>query len=114
MSSNATRVFTATGIIRLDASFPVEAIGSALMDCAADVDENTAVSIDLERCVVEIESIVWGLDEPDALATAKVLIHRICDRADFPVEFAADRKPCPTEWRLVDDSAQPPILATAV
>lgn len=112
MSSAHLHTFTATGIVRLASDLPVEAIGVALMECAADIDEKTSVSIDLDQSVIEIESIVTGTDSPDALANAKILIHRICECAEFPVQFAEHRKPCPSEWHVVDDSALPPLLAS--
>ena len=113
MTTGSQRSYTATGIMRLERELPVAAIGEALMDCAADVDHNTSVAIDVEQSRIEIEAIVWGADELDALASAKLVIHQICDQADFPVDFAENRKPRTSEWHLVDDEAVPPLLAPA-
>ena len=113
MTTGPQHSYTATGIVRLERELPVEAIGAALMDCAADVDENTSVAIDIDRSLIEIEAIVTGVDELDALGNAKLVIHQICDRADLPVDFAENRKPRPSEWHLIDDAAVPPLLSPA-
>ena len=113
MTTSSQRSYTATGILRLQRELPVEAIGTALMECAANVDENTSVAIDIDRSLIEIEAIVTGADELDALARAKLLIYKICDQADLPVDFAENRKPRPSEWHLIDDAAVPPLLASA-
>lgn len=113
MTTGSQHSYTATGIVRLDRNVPVEAIGEALMDCAADVDDNASVAIDIGQALIEIEAIVLGTDELDALANAKLVIHQICDQAELPVAFAENRKPRPSEWHPVDDAAIPPLLAPA-
>jgi hypothetical protein len=113
MTTGSQHSYTATGIVRLERDLPVEAIGEALMDSAADLDENTSVASDIVRSLIEIEAIVSGADELDALANAKLVIHQICDQADLPVNFAENRRPRPSEWHLIDDAAVPPLLAPA-
>lgn len=105
--------FTATGIVQLQRELPVEAIGVALMDSASEVDENASVSIDIDRSRVEIEVLLQGSDELDALTVAKRIISQICDGAELPVDFAQNRPLRPNEWHLIDDAAIPPQLAPA-
>ncbi len=107
-----TREFTVTGVIRLSSALPVVEIGRALMDCAAEIDENTAVSINLAQSTVEIECVVGGDGLLDGLANGKILIHEICSYAELPVQFVDDRRPCANEWRIVDESATQPNLVT--
>ena len=64
---------------------PVEAIGVALMDAAADIDDNASVSIEVHQSRIEIETLVHGSDELEALTAAKLTINEICDRAVLPV-----------------------------
>ena len=97
--------YTVTGIIRLSASLPVEAIAEALMVCAAERYPNTSVAVDLSTSCVEIECIVEGNGVVDGLTNGKTVIQNICDCAEFPVAFADNRRPVASEWRLVDESA---------
>lgn len=108
------REYTVTGIIRLSADLPVADIGEALMKCAAELDPDTAVSIDLGQSTVEIECVVvTGEGLLDGIANGKILIHQICDCAELPVQFADDRRPCASEWRIIDESAEQPTLLSA-
>ena len=103
-----TSEYTVTGVMTLSADLPVDAIGHALMDCAADVSPDAAVSLDLHSNVIEIECLVTGADVVDGLANGKIIIHEICACAQLPVQFADERRPCATEWRIVDESAPTP------
>ncbi len=100
------REYTVTGIIRMSPELPVADIGEALMDSAAELDPDTAVSISLDQSTVEIECLIMGEGVLDGMATGKALIHRICDQAELPVRFAHDRRPHASEWRVVDESAE--------
>ena len=108
-----TSEYPVTGVMTLSRDLPVEAIGHALMDCAAEQAPDAAVSIDLTSNVIEIECVVTGSDVVDALANGKLVIHEICARADLPVQFVDERRPCATEWRIVDESAPMPELMPA-
>ncbi len=88
----------------------VRRLGSSL---TAELDENTAVSIDLDQSTIEIECIVVGDDVVNGLANGKLQIHDMYKCADLPVKFIEDRRPCASEWRIVDESAETPELATA-
>ena len=113
MTTGLQHSYTATGIVQLDRGLPVEAIGTALMDGAADLDENSAVSIDIDRSRIEIEVLVLGTDEPAALLNAKTLVNAICEHTTYPVEFAENRRPRPSEWHLIDHAADSALLAPA-
>ena len=105
--------YTVTGIIRMSTDLPVAEIGEALMDSAAELNPDTAVSIDLGQATVEIECLVMGDGVVDAMARGKTLIHRICNDAELPVQFADGRKPHASEWRVIDESAEQPTLLSA-
>ncbi len=105
--------YTVTGIIRMSTDLPVAEIGEALMDSAAELNPDTAVSIELGQATVEIECLVVGDGVVDAMANGKTLIHRICDDAELPVQFTDGRKPHAGEWRVIDESAEQPTLLSA-
>lgn len=97
--------YTVTGVIRLPDSLPVEAIAEALMVCAAEQYPKAAVAVDLSSSCIEIECLVEGDDVADGFATGESMIHDICHCAEFPVVIADNRRPCASEWRVVDESA---------
>jgi len=113
MTTRLQHSYTAIGILRLERDLPVELIGVALMDSAADFDENSSVAIDIAQSLIEIETIVMVIDELKALATAKSLINQICEQANLPFNFVEHRELRPSEWHLTDNAALPPLLAPA-
>ncbi len=108
-----TSEYTVTGVLTLSCDLPVEAIGHALMDCAPEQAPDAALSIDMTSITIEIECLVTGSDVVDGLDKGKSVIHEICARADLPLQSVDERRPCATEWRIVDESAPTPELMPA-
>jgi len=99
--------FTVRGVVLVDPTWPVEEIGTALMDCASEIDpegdHDIAISLDLSLAEIEIECVVEGRDVSDALANASIVIHQVCECAELPVVIQGER-PCPTKWLVEADN----------